>query len=339
MKEIKQFTNHQSIDQVLWDSFVTNPMQSWAWGESRKELGIKLFRFGIYENNILKNVFHITLHGVKNISYQMGYIARSFIPDEYVCTFLKKFAQENKIIFIKFEPDVFRKDLKKEITGLLKKTNQDNFALWTQVLDTTESVENIFKNFSKTVRRDIRFGEKNEINVTISNDINDYAIFEDIYFQTTKRQKFLGHNKHYHKIVFESLRRYNNVYIFIARDKEEKPVAVSEVVSFKDKLYYVYAGSLGKETPVGAMYILIWNIINYGKQKNLISLDFWGSLPPQYDTNHPWAGFTKFKQAFGGEFREYVGSYDLIAFPFLYQLYKVFFLLRNILTKIRKRLS
>jgi lipid II:glycine glycyltransferase (peptidoglycan interpeptide bridge formation enzyme) len=56
----------------------------------------------------------------------------------------------------------------------------------------------------------------------------------------------------------------------------------------------------------------------------------WGCLPPNYNDHHPWAGFTRFKEGYGGKFVEMVGSYDLVINPFIYQLYNTAYSLRQI---------
>lgn len=336
MKEIKVI---DTIEEKVWDSFVDNPMQSFAWGESRKALGTELVRFGVYHENVLVNVFHMTLHGTSRISYKVGYIARSFLPDNFVCQCIKNYAKDNKIIFVKWEPNVFKLELKENISNLLKRTSKENFARWTQILDLSQNTEAIFGNFSKTVRRDIRFGEKNGLSVVSGITTELYKDFEELFFKTTTRQKFSGHSEKYHKEVFTHMSQSEHSKIFVVYDQDRKAIAASEVFFFNKKAYYVYAGSLGKSTPVGAMYILVWAIIQYAKTNNYSHLDFWGSLPPVHSPQNPWAGFTKFKKAFSGEFREYVGSYDLVVYPFLYKGFNFLFTMRKTLTFLRKKIS
>ena len=39
-------------------------------------------------------------------------------------------------------------------------------------------------------------------------------------------------------------------------------------------------------------------------------VDFHGMAPEGSGPDHPWAGFTKFKQSFGGEARHYLGTWE-----------------------------
>ena len=51
--------------------------------------------------------------------------------------------------------------------------------------------------------------------------------------------------------------------------------------------------------------------------------DFWGSLGPEPDIKDPWYGFHRFKEGYGGELVEFVGTWDLVINPLLYSAYKI----------------
>ena len=70
------------------------------------------------------------------------------------------------------------------------------------------------------------------------------------------------------------------------------------------------------------------------KEKGIKYFDFWGIAPDDAPSDHPWAGFTKFKKSFGGEAVHYAGTYDIILKPAKYKLYqfirKIHLLLRHL---------
>jgi peptidoglycan pentaglycine glycine transferase (the first glycine) len=74
--------------------------------------------------------------------------------------------------------------------------------------------------------------------------------------------------------------------------------------------------------------LLMWEVIKYGQSLGLKSFDMWGCLGPDASAAAPGFGFHRFKQGFGGQLNEYIGTYDLIINPFLYFLY-------NFVDKIR----
>jgi len=82
-----------------------------------------------------------------------------------------------------------------------------------------------------------------------------------------------------------------------------------------------------------ASNLLMWETIKFGIKKGAKTFNMWGSLPPNYDKNNPWSGFTRFKEGYGGQFTEFIGSYDLIIHPKLYFMYNKIFKIRNFILK------
>jgi peptidoglycan pentaglycine glycine transferase (the first glycine) len=84
-----------------------------------------------------------------------------------------------------------------------------------------------------------------------------------------------------------------------------------------------------------AANLLMWESIKLGKRLGAERYDMFGSLPPTYDSNDPWAGFTRFKEGYGTEFFEFMGTYDLIVNKPLYTIYGVLNTVRNIFLKLK----
>ena len=84
-----------------------------------------------------------------------------------------------------------------------------------------------------------------------------------------------------------------------------------------------------------AANLLMWEAIRLGKRLGATTFDMWGSLPPDFSHDDPWAGFTRFKEGYGTKYVEFVGSYDLVISKTLYSVYNSAHILRNLLLKIR----
>ncbi|PJC80897.1 peptidoglycan bridge formation protein FemAB, partial [Candidatus Roizmanbacteria bacterium CG_4_8_14_3_um_filter_36_12] len=166
-----------------------------------------------------------------------------------------------------------------------------------------------------------------------SND-NGFETFARLYFETTKRQKYFGHDYRYHKIVWSNLKGkishilvayYNNI-----------PLAAYELFYLDGIIYYVYGGTSEQFRNLMASNLLMWEAIKLGKRLGAKKFDMWGSLPPDYDYNHPWSGFTRFKSGYGTKFVEMIGSYDLVINPLLYQLYNFLYSLREMYLRFKR---
>lgn len=80
--------------------------------------------------------------------------------------------------------------------------------------------------------------------------------------------------------------------------------------------------------------LMMWEVIRFGKKQGAKLFDLWGSLGPEPDQRDPWYGFHRFKQGYGAELVEFVGSYDLIINKGEYGLYTLAEKLRWILLKM-----
>jgi lipid II:glycine glycyltransferase (peptidoglycan interpeptide bridge formation enzyme) len=69
--------------------------------------------------------------------------------------------------------------------------------------------------------------------------------------------------------------------------------------------------------------LLMWESIKFGKSLGLKGFDMWGSLGPDAKEADNGYGFHRFKQGFGGELIQFVGTYDLVLNDPLYQIYNL----------------
>ena len=71
-----------------------------------------------------------------------------------------------------------------------------------------------------------------------------------------------------------------------------------------------------------ATVALLTTAIFDAKEQGITLFDFWGIAPEDAPDDHPWKGFTQFKQSFGGRPVSYAGTYDIIISPAKYRLYQ-----------------
>lgn len=295
-----------------------HPMQSWEWGEARKKMGIQVEK--IFGDD---TVFQFTIHPIPCSPFSIGYLPRSVQPTETVLKQLYDFGKKNNLIFIKIEPySPYSKDSEFKNSNLkLKSSPHPLFPEWTQTLDLKETEEILLKNMKPKTRYNIRLAEKKGVVVKEMSTDEGYAIFENLYFETCKRQKYHGHTPFYHRTMWNSLKN-SQAHILIAF-LGETPLAAYELLYFKNNLYYLYGGSSLLHKNVMAPNLLMWEAIKLGKRLGAGLFDMWGSLPPAYSDSHPWAGFTRFKEGYGTRFAHLSPSYDLIVNPVLYGIYNI----------------
>jgi lipid II:glycine glycyltransferase (peptidoglycan interpeptide bridge formation enzyme) len=336
------------FDPAEFNRHAIHPMQSWEWGEAKKELGNELIRIGEFHGGTLENVFQITLHQIPKTQFKVGYMPKSVIPSQEVITFLKDYGKRHNIVFIKMEPNITVDPAQQKLIShyqpsaerkemphdkQLLKSVHPLFPEWTQAMDLSKSEEELLKNLKSKTRYNIRLAEKKGVVVKEESDDEGFEKFKKLYFETTKRQKYFGHDEHYHTIIWKHMKK-GFAHILIPYFKDT-PLAAYELFYFNNVLYYPYGGSSDKHRNLMGANLLMWTAIKLGKQLGAAGYDMWGSLPPTYDQNDPWAGFTRFKEGYNAEFVHFIGSYDLVISPVLYQIYNVAYSLRNTLLKLR----
>ena len=391
-----------TTDTISWNSHVSHPMQSWEWGAVREAEGKTVVRFvyqGHPEQSEASNssphaddcqlkthdsvsmaddcqlstndlVFQMTLHPIPHTGYSIGYIPKSSWPPTEFLRYLKSYCLKHRILFVKFEPDVLQNAKSKAQIEGLHVSSHPLFTSWNQVLDISKSENELLAAMHPKTRYNVRLAAKKGVTVTEMTNNEGYAIFEKLYFDTTKRQEYRGHLPAYHRNIWKNLKAVSRQSTVDSRQSgiirdhtsvipanagippesphlaagssklearlliasyQGEPLAAFQVWHFKDTIYYTYGGSSEKYRNLMAANLLMWETVRLGQRLGARTLDMWGSLPPDHDEADPWAGFTRFKSGYGTTFVQYVGSYDLSTNIPLYHVY-------NLVQSIRNRL-
>lgn len=312
--------------QKTYNSFVTHVIQSWEWGEFRKSLGLSLLRYGLYQNNQLTKVFQLTLHKIPYTDQYVGYLPKGPEPDKDLADALEQIGKENNCAFIKVEPNLDVSRITYHVSREFTKSPKPLFTKYNFVLDLTKSEEDLLKNLHPKVRYNIKVAQKHGVKIQERTDDEAFKIYLKLYFETTRRQGYHGHNETYHQRVWEILKKAGMARLLIAfypKPYTLNPIPLTAwmLLRFKDTLYYPYGGSSDQYKEVMASNLVAWEAIKLGKKLGLKKFDMWGALGPNANPKDPWYGFHRFKQGYGGKLVEYIGTYDLV---FDWPIYLVF---------------
>lgn len=148
--------------------------------------------------------------------------------------------------------------------------------------------------------------------------------------QNTKnqnRKRFENLNLEHSKIVSDfgfSALDFNQLTAHLLTAKYKGKVLTAWILFvFKDTLYYPYGASSSEHREVMSSNLMMWEAIRFGRKLGLKKFDMWGALGPDPERNDPWYGFHNFKEKYGPEHIEFIGSYDLVINPILYEAYKI----------------
>lgn len=320
---------------------VTHPLQSYEWGVFRKHSGIDVLRVGFGSEKKLESGLTLTIHPIPHTPWTIGYVPKSTMATKDIVSELYRLGREKKCIFIQLEPNVTSSETKtKEMyaNGLIKAAHP-LFTKYTFVLDLTPSEEELLKNMHSKTRYNIKVAQKHNIFVEEDNSDAAFETYLKLVWETTKRQGFYAHTETYHRKLWETLKPKNHeqrtmnneltAHLFLAKYQPEtsnlKPLTLTAwmLFVFQDTLYYPYGASSRLHRETMSSNLMMWEAIKFGKKLGLSKFDMWGALGPMPDTKDPWYGFHRFKEGYGAKLTEFVGSFDLVLNPVLYQGYKL----------------
>ena len=331
----------KETEKDIFNRAARHPLQSWEWGEFRKQTGVALTRLVEERDGKIRNVYQITWHRIPKTPFCIGYCPKSALPSAEALKSIEKEAQKRRIIFVKFEPsEKAGGEITEKIKALQKGADfREGKALFTKYslwLDLTLSEEELLAKMHPKTRYNVRLAQKKGVEV-----IEDPDGFEDYWRlteETTRRQGFYSHTKNYHRKMWKEMHDSGMGHLL-------KAVYQGEVLTtwilfvLNGVLYYPYGASSSTQREVMASNLMMWEAIRLGKKHKCGLFDMWGSLGPEPDEKDPWYGFHRFKQGYGPELIEFVGTYDLVVNPGLYRVYGALDKVRWALLKIAARIK
>ncbi len=310
-------------DKKAFDRLAPHVMQSWTWGQFRAQTGVRVLRFGRYQDGKLVETAQVTLHRIPHSSFSVGYWPKGNLPSPEILKVIRQEVQKQNVICVKLEPQVLVQD-KAQFEALRStfplKSARAMFTKFTFWLDLTKSEKELLTQMKPKTRYNTRLAERKGIQIVEDNSPQAFAEYWQLTQETTARQGFYAHSRPYHHLMFETTRAAGVSHLFKAV-YEGKTLTTWIVFVLNKTLYYPYGASTREEKNLFPNNLMMWEMIKFGKAQNCTRFDLWGSLGPDPDTQDPWYGFHRFKEGYGGKLVEFVGTYDLVVNPVLYPLY------------------
>lgn len=292
---------------ILYHTSMTSshPLQSESWAAFRRAMGIDVAhtRYG-----------YLTFHRIPFTSWTIGYFPKGTKPTEKMIGELTTLGRKKNAIFIQLEPNAQKGPIH------LPPSHHPLFTKYTYVLDLTKSEEELLKAMHPKTRYNLKVAQKH--GVIINEDNTAIEIYMSLMKETTGRQGFYAHDETYHRTMWNIMNKAGMAHLFTAT-YHGQTLAAWIIFALDKTIYYPYGASSREHREVMAPTLMLWEIARWGKKNGYTSFDLWGALGINPDPKDPWFGFHRFKQGFAPTLIEFVGSYDLIINPLLYNLYKI----------------
>lgn len=317
-------------DQPIWDHLVSHPLQSWAWGDFRASMGINVIRLIEETAGKPTSVYQLTFHKIPYTPWTIGYFPKGPAPHQAMINQLIKIGHQKNAIFIQIEPNTLchceesrllvgttRQSIRK-----IASSHHPLFAKYTFVLDLTKSEPDLLQNMHSKTRYNLKVAHKHDVKIRIDSSPDQFDQYLQLVQTTTQRQGFHAHNLDYHYKMWQTMHLAGIAKLCTASFKGTV-LAAWIIFLWQDTIYYPYGASSRNNREVMAPTLLLWEIARWGKHQGFKKFDLWGALGPQPNPNDPWYGFHRFKAGFNPQLVEFIGSYDLVINPPLYQTYKI----------------
>lgn len=328
--DVKQFD-----EKIKWDEFLTAQkasfLQSKSWGEMLGREGKIVTRMSLSNEGAELAVAQVVEEklpfGIKYGFCPGGPVLLSDLTEKEMIVMCKRFeemARERGLVFLRVEPAVAP-------VGVVFNKIKDVNPSTTLVLDLAGTQEEYLESLDKKIRYEINQAKKKGVSVIA---VKNLEIFLPLLSETSRHDRFSTHTAtHYEKILDSPNSRQLVAYF------QGEPVASAIFWQWGDTITYLFAATSRRFGHLSASYLIQEKIISLARAEGLRYYDFFGIAPRiagastkyEYDRNHRYAGFTKFKLGFGGRVVERAGTYEIIISPLKYKFYNFQRWLRSLL--------
>lgn len=321
------------LDKQQYESLIIHPVQTWEWGDFQISQGHTVYRLGIFDDKeTMVSACSVSFHQIPKTKFSIGTVLRGPEITHELIEKITQIAKKEKALFVKFEPNIIYQAFdkfnnhtlisQKPAFDHLKKSPKVAFYPFTYLIDLTETENNLLAAMHPKTRYNIRIANRFQVEIKDQTNDEGFEIYLKLLLATTKRQGFYLHTEKYHRRLWKQLKNTGIVHILTA-SYQHQVLSAFMIFKVKDQLFYPYGASLDINRQVMAPTLLMWEVIKFGQKLKCQTFDMWGCLGPEAKEGENGFGFHRFKQGFGGQLTEYVGTYDLVINPSLYQLYNL----------------
>lgn len=317
----------------VWDGFVTkrpeaNFLQSWDFYEFHLARGKKIVRRAVTNDGKIVGVYagvvetarrgkYLAIAGGPLIDFGDSATVKTVFDD------IRKMGALHGCAFVRVRPQLpLSESSLKLMRGLgLKKAPMYLSVEYAGILDLKKSEAEILAGASQGFRRKLRKAEKNEIEISFSDDDAAIREFCELEKKHAERQKYVAFSTEFLTKQFEAFRKNHEVLIYTAR-KDGEILAQNFMIFYGPEASYHYGVSSELGTRYSAAPLLHLAAMEEARKRGCLRYNLWGIVGTE-EKSHRFYGVSEFKRSFGCEELKYTPAHDLILKPGKYQLTKL----------------
>jgi lipid II:glycine glycyltransferase (peptidoglycan interpeptide bridge formation enzyme) len=270
----------------LWDEFVrTSPggdvVQTEAWGRSKRALGFEVCQVITRLGDVIIGGGQIVIRHFGPFG-SIGYVARGPIvsnrhPDQSPRVFdeMERLARAKKVRHLIIQPPENAGAIAEALAARGYSPSAIAVAPTATVrLDLSTSLEGILAGMSQTRRRDVRRGDRLDLEVRMGEraDIGD---FFELHRATAQRQGFSPLSRAYLEHQWDALHPKGWLKLFLAYDKG-RPTAGTWLTTFGDTVIERIQGWTGEGRNVPSNVSCLWHALQWAKRQGFRFYDLGG---------------------------------------------------------------
>lgn len=323
-------------------------LQTKEWGDFKNQYGWRPLRYVIEENGEVIGAMHFLKKRTplgKNILYcpKGPLIKKSHANKKIFWEELKKnlgkIGLEHNAFLVKIEPQIETKDIDE---GLIDKkvfipARPVQLTNCTIINDLELKEEEVLKRMRKNARYNIRLAQKNNILITENNSRDGLENFLKLYYAVGKRTGVFLRNKRYIASLLKFFINKGRAKIFLA-EQDDNFLAGAVIFIIPPRAWYAYGGSVRENKNAMPSYLLQFEIIKKLKNLGVRQYDL-GGVPCLNDGGAQkfMSGLYTFKSHFGGDYKEFFGTFDVPLKKTYYEIWNKTEYLLNKYYKIFKK--
>ncbi len=325
-----------------WDKFVTshpeaNFLQSWDFYEFHKSRGNDVVRrialdkdgkiiaayAGVVE--AAKRGRHLAVAGGPILDWQNRTLVEQVFAD------LAEQGRREQCVFVRVRPQLEKSEHSMSLMHYLGLRRAPMYLSveFAGVLDLDKDEDEIMKGMRQRLRRALRKGAKNNIQIEKSTDPADIKKFYEIQLQTAGRHNFVAFSEDFLEKQFAAFVPNGEAVLYIAKHDGEI-LAENFMIFYGNEASYHYGVSSELGTKLSGAPLLHMEAMRDARERGIKRYNFWG-IVEETEVHHRFYGVSCFKRGFGVDELYYTPAHDLV-------LKKGLYLITELIEKVRKRI-
>jgi lipid II:glycine glycyltransferase (peptidoglycan interpeptide bridge formation enzyme) len=225
-------------------------------------------------------------------------------------------------------------------------TNQPHATI---VIDLDSELDDILKQMRKKTRQYIKQAARKGVTVRVGCQEDLPALYELMQI-TGRRNEFSPRTFDYYEQEWQTFAA-NDQTVLLMAFYQDQLLAVRTAYHFGQHAAEFHAGSADEHADLRANYLLVWEAMKWARAQGCRTYDLWGipnevgqafsegKEPPVSNRSDGLWGVYRFKSGFSKNIVSYVGAYDYLYSPLMYNLFTNRFINAERLDRIAARMD